>query len=309
MRILMTALFCLGVTCPATAQALIEDFDGGVFPPPGWTVVDNTLNGPWLTNTAYGRPNYTGGTGECAAIDSDMIGWGMIDTELITPSFVVPAGGALEFDHSFRWTAFAFDEQADVDISVNGGAWTLLNNFSGKSDGYPVGAHKVMDLTMYGGASAQIRFHYYNSNWDYWWQVDNVTVGAICGDAVPFGAGCPGSGGFTPSLSVSGCLAPGGSATLDLSQGLGQANAFMFLGIQQVSLPMGGGCDLLVSPPFLLFVVPLAGSGPGAGTFSLAAAIPLNVATPATAYLQAFVHDPGGGPGFSNSNGVKVTIP
>jgi len=194
MKLLIALSIFLGLAGPVIADVLSEDFNGGTFPPTGWTVVDNTGNGGWLLNTDYGRSNYTGGDGDAAAIDSDTIGWGEIDTELITPSFVVPAGSTLEFNHSFRWYSGGLNEQADVDVSVNGGPWILLENYSGGDDGYPTGVHKSIDLSSYAGNNAQIRFRYYDSNWDWWWQVDDVVVtgtAALDADtyAIPASAG------------------------------------------------------------------------------------------------------------------------
>ena len=167
-------LCCLVDT--ASAQVLAEDFDGGVFPPSGWTVVDNSGAGGWLLNSGYGRANYTGGSGECAAIDTDSIGFGLVDTELITPPVMIPPGATLEFDHSFRWYSGGSNEQADVEISAGGGPWTLLQNFSGADDGYPTGVHHSIDLSPFSGTNARIRFRLYDSNWDWWWQVDNVSI-------------------------------------------------------------------------------------------------------------------------------------
>jgi len=160
----------------AMADVLPEDFNG-TFPPTDWTVVNNADGPTWQLNTATGRANDTGGDGFAATIDSDASGgFNDEDCELISPQFTVPENAFLEFDHSFRWALLAPDEQADVDISIDGETWTNLANYSGASDGYPGGAHKSIDLGAYGGQTVQIRFHYYDSNWDWWWQVDNVDV-------------------------------------------------------------------------------------------------------------------------------------
>ncbi len=174
--LILAILFALPVTA-SRADVLSEDFDGGMFPPTGWTLIDNTPGDTgWALNTDFAIDNYTGGTGVCAAIDSDAFGWGAVDAELISPVFVVPVGSTLEFDHSFRWYSGGLNEQADVDISVDGGPWENLANYSGGDDGYPTGVHKSIDLGAYGGRQAQIRFRYYDANWDWWWEVDNVTV-------------------------------------------------------------------------------------------------------------------------------------
>jgi hypothetical protein len=209
---LLLLMFAMSLPSFAMAQALFEDFDGGVFPPSGWTVVDNTGNGPWLLNTDYGRTNFTGGTGVCAAIDGDAIGWGALDTELITPSFSVPWDATLEFDHSFRWYSGGTNEQGDVEISVNGGAWVLLQSFVGGDDGYPAGVRKILSLSPYAGENVQIRFRYYNTNWDWWWQIDNVVVASSPSTGTGYCFGDPGSGTPCPcnndndgSVPGSGC--------------------------------------------------------------------------------------------------------
>jgi len=161
----------------ATAQVVFPEDFNGTFPPTGWTVVNNADGPAWQLNTATGRENDTGGDGTAATIDSDAsTGFNVEDCELISPPFAVPENAFLEFAHSFRWHFLPPDEQADVDISIDGEIWTNLANYSGGDDGYPGGAHKSIDLGAYAGQTVQIRFHYYDANWDWWWQVDNVGI-------------------------------------------------------------------------------------------------------------------------------------
>ncbi len=176
-RIFLLVIVSALLMSTVQADVISEDFDSGTFPPTGWTLIDNTPdpNG-WQLNSYFAMLNYTGGTGECASLNSDFYGWGLIDAELITPTFVVPDSSTLEFDHSFRWYSGGLYEQADVDISISGGAWINLANYSGGDDGYPVGVHKSIDLSSHAGQQAQIRFRYYDANWDWWWQIDNVRV-------------------------------------------------------------------------------------------------------------------------------------
>jgi len=157
---------------PGPTYIWMQDFNAGM--PGDWTYNDYLGNGGWQINTAYPRDNDTGGGGDCAAIDSDKYGSVDIDGDMITPAFTVPAGASLEFDHSFRYYSGGGDEQADLDIRVDGGAWSNLLNYSGASFGYPGGEHVSVDLSAYEGQSVEMRFHYYQANYDYWWQVDNV---------------------------------------------------------------------------------------------------------------------------------------
>ncbi len=125
---------------------------------------------------------------------------------------------------------------------------------------------------------------------------------------VGFGTGCGGSGGFTPELAVSGCATAGESINLTVGYALGGSNTLLFVGFAQASLPMGAGCTLNVSPPIPLFMLPLAGSGPGSGWVSLSLPVPAGIPLGSVATLQAFVVDPGAALGFSNTNGVQLTI-
>ncbi|MEO1253551.1 MAG: hypothetical protein AAFY41_01515, partial [Bacteroidota bacterium] len=59
-----------------------EDFEGGVFPPAGWTVIDNEGTGvTWGFSADVGEANYSG-SGEAATVSSDLFGQAEFDTEL-----------------------------------------------------------------------------------------------------------------------------------------------------------------------------------------------------------------------------------
>ena len=125
-----------------------------------------------------------------------------------------------------------------------------------------------------------------------------------------YGSGCPGSGGFVPNLSLSGPGLINTQVTLTIDNALGGANAFIFLGLGQASIPFGGGCLLLISPvlPAVIGPLPLGGAGPGAGVVSIFGIIPPGGAG-ASITLQAFVQDPGVIVGFANTNAVQLDIP
>ena len=157
---------------PGPTYLFMEDFEGGI--PADWTLVDNLGNGGWLLNTDYGNPNYTPGSGLCADIDSDEIGSVDVDAEMITHLFTVPASAAtLEFDNEFNWYSGGNDEKGDVDIWTSARGWTNLLRFQGEDVQY---THESVDLSAYAGEEAQIRFHYYDANYEMRWQVDNVGV-------------------------------------------------------------------------------------------------------------------------------------
>jgi hypothetical protein len=125
-----------------------------------------------------------------------------------------------------------------------------------------------------------------------------------------YGIGCAGSGGFTPVLSLAGCAEPGEIVALGLTQGLGGAAAWLLFGTGSATLPLPGGCTLLIDPllPAVLGPVGLSGSVPGSGQFVVSGSVPLGAGT-GTITIQAFVIDPGVPAGYSGSNGVVLTVP
>lgn len=128
------------------------------------------------------------------------------------------------------------------------------------------------------------------------------------GDADPYGAGCAGTGGFVPSLAIEGCPQVGDMFSVDIANALGGSSAVLLIGLGQSSIPVGGGCSLLVSPlaPVTL-TVPLGGVGPGTGSLSIPLIVTPNLAG-ADFTLQAWVIDPATGIGGAGTNGVHVHI-
>ncbi|MFG0319074.1 MAG: hypothetical protein ACF8XB_17510 [Planctomycetota bacterium JB042] len=127
------------------------------------------------------------------------------------------------------------------------------------------------------------------------------------GCAVPTGSGCAGSGGFVPTLDVNGCAHRGATVSVTLSNALGGASSVLVAGLVPTSASIGFGCDLLVAPPSFAIPVPLGGSGPGAGAFTLPGTIPLTSPL-VDVHLQAFVADPGVPLGIAATNGLRLPI-
>ena len=155
-----------------------EGFDAGL--PAGWTVIDNGTNGAtWRFDDPGGNGNLTGGEGTFAVVDSDYEGMVDMDTELRTPALdftgYVAAGCRFKTD----FFAYSGSEVADVDLSLHGADGPWSNLWTTSSD--LRGPRTVeLDLAAAAGASnAMLRFHYYNANYEWWWQVDDVCfVGA-----------------------------------------------------------------------------------------------------------------------------------
>ncbi len=131
------------------------------------------------------------------------------------------------------------------------------------------------------------------------------TLGAV----FPYGAGCPGSGGFVPRLDLDGCPRPGDLARLRIEDGLGGSVALLLIGLGQGSVPLGlSGCSVEVWPMLdIALPLPLGGAGAGAGVLDAPALIPVDLPT-VTFTMQAFVVDPGVPFGRSSTPGVRVTL-
>ena len=156
-------------------QGVTESFDGTT-QPEGWEVVDHADTGQvWLFDNPKLRDNLTGGEGNFAIMDSDYFGsGGEQDTSLVTPSTDMSA--LTEPVVGFKQDWRPLGDNADVDVSIDGGVtWT---NVLAQTTAVRGPDEQVLPLPMAAGeADVKVRFHQYNSDWDYWWQIDDVFLG------------------------------------------------------------------------------------------------------------------------------------
>jgi hypothetical protein len=97
-----------------------EDFNAGI--PAGWTRTDNAGAGwTWELNTTTGRMNYAGGDGTCMCGDCDFWYSYPYDLSLITPEFLVPAGGTLQFIAAYNYLGTGEAFQVNIMIQQPGG--------------------------------------------------------------------------------------------------------------------------------------------------------------------------------------------
>jgi len=171
-------------------SVILEDLAGGI--PVDWTVVHNgTATGPAATWTI----DNPGGvslplTEPFAIVDSDEAGSGVThDEELITAQMNCSGYDTVElrFNHVFRWWSSGGNEQGDVDVrsTATGGAWVNVANFSGGDHSGNV-AIDISDFAV-GQSDVDVRFHYYDAAFDYWWAVDDIEIIGgvyICGTTV-----------------------------------------------------------------------------------------------------------------------------
>ncbi|MEV6109966.1 kelch repeat-containing protein [Streptomyces sp. NPDC051940] len=165
-------------TCRAGGYAptYAADFDDGALPA-GWTVVDhNGGGGVWRFDDSRNRGNHTGGSGEFAIVDSDYFGAGNNpDTSLVSPVLDLSdqPSPVIGFSQDFNYRS---GEITDVDLSLDGGTtWANVLRQTAELRGPRATAIPVPQAA--GQPDVRVRFHYYNANFDQWWQLDNVYLG------------------------------------------------------------------------------------------------------------------------------------
>lgn len=160
---------------PNVNVLLDENFDNAALPT-GWSVVDNSTGGagPWTFVADYSNQTLDGTP--FAMVNSDGYGQDITeDTELVTPTMDTSGLTVVFLSFDQYYNTYTGADTADVDV-YDGTQW--VNVFSTNSD---IGAwgdpnHQSIDVSAYKNANFQVRFHYYNANWEWYWAVDNVMV-------------------------------------------------------------------------------------------------------------------------------------
>ena len=165
-------------------EIFAENFEGGIFPPAGWTVIDNEGTGvAWGFSVDVGASNYSG-TGEAATVSSDAFGAAEFDTELRTPVINVAGRSNLNLSYNVNYQNFAALDFLDLDISTDGGTtWTTLlswNEDHGAFRNLPGEQVNVsLDSALAGAPEMMLRWRYYNPNTDdfsWYAQIDDVVI-------------------------------------------------------------------------------------------------------------------------------------
>ncbi len=225
--------------------------------PPGWTVVDDIeppLGQVWRFDDPGLRTNLTGGSGNFAIVDSDYYGSGNSqNTSLVSPAlnFTGTASVNLSFKTYYKHGA---TDIADVDVSADGGiTWS---NVWHKVLSVDPGITFNLDISSQAAnqPNVKVRFHYYNSEWDYYWEVDEVVVGSpVCS---PLAGGLVGGtvtdantsaalNGASLTTSVDSALSA--ATPLDGALGDGFYLVFASTGTQNVTAGMVGGYQSVTS--------------------------------------------------------------
>ena len=164
--------FVIPVTPAAALTFVDEHFEN--WPPIGWTIGGD---GPcyWDSNLNYGRPNYTGSSGNCADADSDICGEA-IETTLTTPSFSLADVTTASLEFNLAWYDYYGTSYGDINISTDGGAnWTTLAELTPDDSG--IAGRATLDLTEFvGNPNCMIQFDYITNAWEMIWEIDDVLI-------------------------------------------------------------------------------------------------------------------------------------
>ncbi|RKY07449.1 MAG: hypothetical protein DRP65_10460 [Planctomycetota bacterium] len=177
-------------TAPNTAavQAVIldADFTGGL--PPGWTIIDGGSSShtwaPARSDDWTDRDYWEDGilNGNFMVVDSDSAGEEDLDEQLITPALDCSNLESLTLTFTHQFVYYSGFEAAAVDIRVNGGQWQNLLFYQ---DSDASGEVEVDISFADNQANVQIRWHYYDAYWDYYWGIDDVQVKGLMSSPEP----------------------------------------------------------------------------------------------------------------------------
>ena len=160
-----------------------EDFGNGI--PGTWSLVDNNGSGEMWAH-AFGPQGPSFGPGDTlmsptasnvfAMLDDDFYGQlsPATDAALITPVIDCSLNSSVHisfYDYFLQFTAAV----ADLSVSNDGGInWTSIYNVTTSiANPNPVD----IDVTTLAAGFADVRFKFnYQGDWDYWWQVDDISV-------------------------------------------------------------------------------------------------------------------------------------
>jgi len=237
----------------------------------------------------------------------------MIPTEQYVEQYTFSTAGGGQFAAHFL-TVIADDaDLATIELdgaAIGAGNFSPVGatGFSAAVLSLPEGTHSTSSVHGHG-----ITVEGYNAYDSYLYPGGALFRNVDCtGTVVAYGTPYPGTGGIAPSLGVTGCPRIGGSVTLDVTQGVGEAHACIVIGLNgRANAHLAGG-TLWVAPPFATVLVFDLG-GPnglaGAGSASVPFDIPNKQALVGlTVNLQGGIIDPGATFGVSLTNGVEVTI-
>jgi hypothetical protein len=166
-----TATITIDVQPQAPAVIYETNFNGGL--PDGWSIIDGGTSSDTWTDTNPGGRSSSYWTGTFMIVDSDYAGTVNMDEQLITHS--IDCSDLMDVTLKFKHYFYRYEnEVADVDIRVGGGDWQNKVRYQGTSASGQV----ELDLSSIadGEPDVQIRWHYYNANYEWYWGIDDVQL-------------------------------------------------------------------------------------------------------------------------------------
>lgn len=173
-----TATITINVQPPGPTVIYETDFDGGL--PTGWTIIDYLSDGyTWITYNTYiesENPEWKNATYMVAGYEDYT--YADLDEQLITHNIDCSdlVDVTLSFKHVFQHYS---SEIADVDVRVDGGSWQNVARYESDTP-IPNGETVELDISSIADEqiNVQIRWHYYNADYEYYWGIDDVEITA-----------------------------------------------------------------------------------------------------------------------------------
>lgn len=115
-------------------------------------------------------------------VDSDYAETVDVDASLISPIIdcSMYSNIRLVFNNWFQNYAGSYNEQGDIDIRVDQGPWQTVASFKDVGTYNIVDAAKDIVIKLPSAvdyqSSVQIRWHYYNANYEWFWGIDNIKL-------------------------------------------------------------------------------------------------------------------------------------
>ena len=136
-----------------------------------------------------------------------------------------------------------------------------------------------------------------------------TSTAPLCGaTSEAYGFGCPGAGGFVPTLSVDGCAEQGQTVQITIADAPGHGHGLLVVGANRIVREPWRSCVLRVDPLLQLIPYVLSGTGAGQGQvvipYTIPAVVPGNHIT-----FQAAVLDSSQGVRGSFTNAWEIVLP
>lgn len=160
--------------CSSKPTTLSESFDNSSLPA-GWSVNPTSpAIQTWAFDNPGNRTHESGGSGGFASVDSDRAGSSAtLNAELRTPAMDLSAHASVKLRFKTFFRAYG-NSIADVDVSVDGGAnWTNI----WRKTGADARGSITLDVPQAAGKGDVVfRFRYYEANYAWYWQIDDVEI-------------------------------------------------------------------------------------------------------------------------------------